>query len=75
MKRNRKFSHLYGAMARFGVTVEELAQRMGKSKTYVQHRLSGEIPWSIADCYKILRMFGEDPSLIQVWFPENEVAA
>ena len=75
MKKNRKFSHLYGAMARVGMTVEELSRRMGKSKTYIQNRLSGEIPWSIADCYKILRMFGEETSLILVWFLENEVAA
>lgn len=75
MKKNRKFSHLYGAMARVGMTVEELSRRMGKSKTYIQHRLSGEVCWSMADAYKIMKMFNEPVENILVWFPENEVAA
>ena len=73
--RERKFSQLYGAMATVGMTVEELAQRMGKSKTYVQNRLSGEICWSLRDGYKIMSIFGQPVENIIVWFSENEVPA
>ena len=75
MRSNRKFSQLYAAMAAVGMTVEELAQRMGKSKTYVQNRLSGQISWSIRDGYKIMKIFGQPAETMLAWFTEKDVPA
>ncbi len=73
-KFNRNFPKLYGAMAEVGMTVEELAQRMDRSKTYIQNRLSGEMSWTIKDCYKILKLFRRPTEELLEWFPDTEEA-
>lgn len=75
MREKRKFGHLYAAMAEVGMTIDELAQRMGKSKTYVQNRISGALCWTLRDGYKIMSIFGQPAENMLVWFTEKEVPA
>ena len=53
----------------------DIARALSVSEPAVSLKMSGKTPWSLRECYVILRLLGYDWPMLPMLFPEHEVAA
>ena len=53
----------------------DIAQALNVSEPAVSLKMSGKTPWTIQECYVVIRLLGYDWPMLPILFPENEVAA
>lgn len=67
----KSYAKLRGRMAEMEVTSEDLANYIGRSKTYISNRMTHNYSWTIDEVYKILEYLELSQSEIFVYFPPN----
>lgn len=71
MMPKKPFHKLRGRMYEYGVTINSIAEHLGKSIAYVSHRFNGKYPFSLSDVYSISRMLDIDKKDIFTYFPDG----
>ena len=65
----KPFAELRELMRKNEITQEELGRRLGRKETYICHRLSGEQPFTLDECYTIMRDFNIPMERMHEVFP------
>ncbi len=50
-----------------------IAKHLGRSATYVNVRMCGHEPWSMADVYKLMDLIHKPPEMIPFYFPRSDM--
>ena len=53
----------------------DIAHALNLSEPSVSLRMSGRVPWTLSECYMVIRMLGYDWPMLPILFPESEVRA
>ena len=53
----------------------DIAGALNLSEPAVSAKMCGRTPWTLRECYVVLRMLGYDWPMLPILFPEHEVAA
>ena len=67
----KSYAKLRGRMAELEATNEDLANHIGRSKTYVSNRMTRNSSWTIDEVYKILNFLELPQNEIFTYFPPN----
>ena len=57
-----------------GVRGMDIAQALNMSEPAISLKMNGKTPWTIRECYVIIRLLGYDWPMLPILFPESEVA-
>ena len=74
MKKVKRYKKLKGIMFANDVTWEELAGRIGRSRTYASTRATGKMPFDMDDVYNICDFLNIPYEEIHIYFPPGGVA-
>ena len=65
------FKKLKGRMREYQLTQEELAKKLGKSKTFISNRFVGLFPFDMDTVYSICDLLEIPYSAIYLFFPQG----
>lgn len=71
----KRFAKLRREMKERNVRGMDIARELQISEPAVSYKLNGRVPWTLRECYVVLRMLGYDWPMLPILFPEYEVAA
>jgi len=66
------FYALHGALKANDLTIQDVADELGRSLTYVNVRMAGKESFTLDEAYAILDMVGADESEIYWYFPKDK---
>lgn len=67
----RAYKAIKYRMIRIGATQRDLAPKMGMSCPTLSSRLTGKVPWSLPEAYKLLEVLGLSKKDIYNYFPDD----
>lgn len=53
----------------------DIAHALNLSEPSISQKMSGRVPWTLRECYVVIRMLGYDWPMLPILFPESEVRA
>lgn len=71
----KRFKKLRQEMTERNVRGMDIAGALNLSEPAVSAKMCGRTPWTLRECYVVLRMLGYDWPMLPILFPEHEVAA
>ena len=71
----KRFTKLRMEMKERGVRGVDIAKALRISEPAVSNKMNGRVPWTLGECYKVLRLLNYDWPMLPILFPEYEVAA
>lgn len=70
----KRFKKLRQEMDERNVRGMDIARALNLSEPAVSAKMCGRVPWTMRECYVVLRLLGYDWPMLPIIFPENEVA-
>lgn len=71
----KRFKKLRMEMSERNVRSMDIANALGCGEPAVSARMTGRVPWTLRECYVVLRLLGYDWPMLPILFPEYEVLA
>ena len=69
-KSNKPHARLRSLAKEYDMTGEYLARKLGASASYISHKFTGKIPWTVWEMYTLMDFLGIAPSEIADYFPD-----
>lgn len=73
MMPKKTYHKLRGRMFEYGITQEEIAEHLGRSKSYVSKRFNCNQQFELSDVYNICGMLDINEKEIHIYFHKKEV--
>lgn len=70
----KRFKKLRQEMDERNVRGMDIARALNLSEPAVSAKMCGRTPWTMRECYVVVRLLGYDWPMLPILFPENEVA-
>lgn len=67
-----KYKNLYGEMARIGLTIQDIAQLIGRSRTSTSNKLSGKHTLSLDEALLIKKTFFPNETIEYLFVDTNK---
>lgn len=71
----RRFKKLRQEMKERGVRGLDIARELEISEPAVSCKMNGKTPWTLPECYAVLRLLGYGWPMLPILFPEHEASA
>lgn len=71
----KRFKKLREEMRERNVRSMDIAKSLNLGEPAVSAKMCGRVPWTLRECYVVLRLLGYDWPMLPILFPEHEVAA
>ena len=69
----KRFKKLRQEMGERHIRNIDIAQSLNLSEPAVSAKMCGRVPWTLRECYVVIRLLGYDWPMLPILFPECEV--